>query len=993
MNQLSERIRALECALKEKISRKSVRISDITYLQCDYKTNNDLPPRSEMKRLEGFWGGKRDTHYWFAFDVEVEKISDLFAEIEVSTGKEGWDLTNPQFLVYLDGKIVQGMDTNHTRFDVSAGMHSVYLYAYTGTNVDDPLSLGVRLIYSDPKAESLYYDLKAAFAGVELLDKNTKEYTDALVAINSAYTNIDFLSPDDKIFAESVADAGKYINDKFYGQFADTGVRLDCIGQTHLDIAWLWSIRQAKEKAQRSFATALSLIDKYPDFTFIASQPYLYETVSKEAPELYERIKNGVKNLRLEAEGGMYVQADCNIPSGESLIRQIAFGKRYFKEELGVDSEVLWLPDSFGFPASLPQILKKTGIKSLVTNKLSWNDTNEMPYDVFMWRGIDSSEVFTCFLTAKSKLTKERYTTCNADATPDFFVGTYERFKQKELTDEILFTYGYGDGGGGPTKEFIENIRRAAKGIPGVPKTIHKTLKNSLAEIKKKAVASEVLPIWKGELYFEFHRGVYTSIAFNKKNNRKSEILLHNAELWSSIAEKLLKREYPSAELKELWKKLLVNQFHDILPGTCVAEALDDSDRDYAEIFEKGENLLAASVEELAKASGSENVVFNSNGFNADGYVCIDGKYKLVKGVGAFGFGKAEFIGKENGVTVGKNHIENGFVKVSFGEDGFICGIYDKRANREILKAPAELLLYEDRPLFFDSAELREWYKVKSYKPHKVSISDFTEGERAGKTVVYEIGNSRIMQKICLYGDSARIDFDTEVDWREKRFVLRAIFPLDINAEYATGDVQFGNVRRSTATNTSWERAKFEYCAHKYVDVSEGNYGVAVLNDCKYGYSSDGNVIGLTLLRCHQLSAEYKDNGIHNFSYAFYPHDCAFASSDVVRQAYLFNNPMFCLKGGANKGDAAAYSDVTCDNDNVMIETLKKADDGSGYIIRLYETSNCRSECRLTFARHAKKVYLCDMLENIERTLSGEKASEVIFTIKPYEILTLKVLY
>ena len=990
MKHLYERVKALSIALKSWTIVKETAITDIVHKQCGYKTDNTLPKVEEMTPFHGIWGGKRDDHYWFRFEVETEDLPDCDIKIEAKTQKEGWDLTNPQFIVYVDGEIVQGMDTNHCAFPISGGKHEVYLYAYTGTNVDDLLQLSVKIKYVNRYAERLYYDLFVPMDALRVMKANSKEYADTLLMLNEAYKKLDFITPRTPEFYSACKSASEWFEKKYYqGYCGKERTALSCVGQSHIDVAWLWAIPQTREKVQRSFATVLSLMDRFPEYIYMQSQPYLYEMLKEEAPTLYERLKQRVQEGRWEAEGGMFVEADCNMSSGESLVRQILLGKKFYKDEFNKETEILWLPDSFGFPATLPQIMKKAGLKALVTNKLSWNDTDVMPYDVFDWKGIDDTSVFTYFLTAKESTTQEGFTSCNAEVTAPYLTGTYERLQQKECSDEAIFAYGYGDGGGGPSEEFLQQLRRYSHGLPEVPFAKHDTLKNALLRVEKKARKSKRLPKWKGELYFQFHRGVYTSIANNKKNNRKAEILLHNIELYSTLANQLLGSELPEKWLKSAWKTVAINQFHDILPGTSVTLAHKQSEEQYNKLFVEGNALLNGYLSALAKNCG-EYTVFNPNGFTTDGYVVENGKYKFVKNIPAFGFASVDFEESKKTVKVKTDALENTYYRLKFGKDGAIVSIFDKQAKREILKDSARLTAYEDRPQLFDSAEIRKFYKEKEYSPVLLEVQDIELGEKVGKRFTFKLENSLIVEDVCLYANSRRIDFDVKLDWKEEHSLLRALFPVDLNANSANCDIQFGRVERPTIENTSWQSAQFEFCAHKYVDISEGNYGVALMNDCKYGHSVTDNVLGLSLLRCHSLSSNYYDKGEHEMHYALYPHTGGLKDSDVVKESYLVNNPLLLVKGdGVEKN---AYSFATCENNNVVLETVKPSEDGTGVIVRLYETENCRTKCKLHFANSFKKAYLCDLLENEEKELQ-RFGNTLTFSVKPFEIITMKIIF
>lgn len=989
MKHLAERVEVLNKALKEWAVVKETSITEILYKQCDYKKDNNLPPKGELLPFNGVWGGRRDDHYWFRFEVDAEALPDCDVEIEAKTERTGWDLTNPQFIAYVDGQNVQGMDTNHSAFFITPGKHIVYLYAYTGTNVDSPLQFFAKVRYTNRKAKKLYYDLYVPMDALVVMSENTKEYADTLLMLNAAYKKVDFITPRTAEFYDACEKASKWFEKNYYQKYCGKErTTLACVGESHIDVAWLWAIRQTREKVQRSFSTVLALMERYPEYLYMQSQPYLYEMLKEEDPAVYAKLKQRVDEGRWEAEGGMFVEVDCNMASGESLIRQIALGKKFYKDEFNKDSEVLWLPDSFGFPASLPQIMKKTGLKSLVTCKLSWNDEEQMPFDIFDWYGLDGSSVFTYFLTARQITSTERYTACNAEVDAPYLAGTYDRLQQKDCSDEAIFAYGYGDGGGGPSEEFLEKLRRYTYGVPSIPAAKMDTLKGSLQRIEKKARKSGRLPKWSGELALQFHRGTYTSIANNKKNNRKAEILLHNIEFYAAMAKQLLGVEYADKWLEKAWKLLLINQFHDILPGTSVEQAHRESEKEFETLFAEGNEVLKGYLTALAENYGGEYTVFNGNSFETDGYVVENGEYKYVKAIPPNGFAVRKPEAVKKGVSIKDNTLENKYYRLRFGKNGEIVSVYDKEAKREVLKAPARIVAYEDRQKFFESAEIRKFYKEKEYLPELLSMEDVCFGEKAGKRLTFKLENSVITQDVCLYTNSRRIDFDVNLDWKEEKTLLRTLFPIAVNAKMAISDVQFGRDEKPTTENTGWERARFEFCAHKYVDISEGNYGVALMNDCKYGYSATDNVLGLSLLRCHELSSNYFDKAKHQMTYVLYPHVGNLDNSDVVKEAYLLNNPLLLVKGNTT-GENNASSFVSCDSNNVVIETIKATE--NGYIIRLYEGKNCKTKVKLSFANDILKAYSCDMLDNEQKEILC-KGNEIVLSVKPFEIVTVKVI-
>lgn len=504
MNNLIERAQKLLRELNNRTVVAQTVITDIKYLPCDYKTDNTLPELSAMQSFDGKWGGANDTHAWFSFDIDAPSDNNIRNEVFVDSGVNGWDLSNPQFLVYVDGKIVQGLDTNHRSFVVDSGKHTVYLYAYAGYQIsplfaadfpleifdyNNTLTLSATLQAVDARVETLSADLFVMLNTLLAINVNTKQYADILRYVNTALNMVDFVDVRLDDFGKCCKKAHTYLKNEYFGRYCKRGnTSVSCVGHTHIDVAWLWPVRQTREKAQRSFATALALMDRYPDYKFMSSQCYLYKAVKEEAPELYERIKQRVAEGRWDVEGAMWLEADCNLISGESLVRQILYGKRFMKREFGVDSKVLWLPDVFGYSAALPQILKQSGVETFVTSKISWNDTNVLPYDMFRWKGLDGSEVFTYFLTAPADANnpKDIHTNYNAIANPVDFLRTYNRMQQKSLTNEVLMDYGYGDGGGGPTAQFIENIERMQCGAPNFPYTKFERASDFFARVRKR---------------------------------------------------------------------------------------------------------------------------------------------------------------------------------------------------------------------------------------------------------------------------------------------------------------------------------------------------------------------------------------------------------------------------------------------------------------------------------------------------------------------------
>ncbi len=802
-------------------------------------------------------------------------------------------------------------------------------------------------------------------------------------------------------FLTSVKAASDYMDNTFYGEFCSPAKEDEPtvvgIGHTHIDCAWLWTLKQTREKVQRSFSTVVTLMERYPEYLFMSSQAFLYQNLKEEQPELYARIGELIREGRWECEGAMWVEADCNLASGESLVRQIIYGKRFFREEFGVDSRVLWLPDVFGYSAALPQILKKTGVDWFVTSKIGWNDTNGMPYETFRWQGIDGSEVNTYFMTA-NYIDKQprRRNTYNADTTPSMTAGTYHRYSQKALSNEVMSTYGFGDGGGGPTPEQLEMITRQEKGIPGLPNAKTGFAGDFLRRMEER-MAGRVIPKWQGELYLEYHRGTYTSIAKNKRNNRKSELLYQNAESLACLDRLLFGTPFPKADLRRGWEMILTNQFHDIIPGSSIKEVYDQSDIDYAVIRGIGEQIADAATARVAKNLDASNgyVIFNPHAFQASGSVLIDGKTAWVEEIPSKGYACVSAPMTENRVRIDGRTVDTDIFRVEFDNMMQIISIYDKQADREVLtggKIGNEIRLYPDHPDKYDNWEWQA-YSLDCYTA-LTSLSDVQtveDGVRRGVRITRPYKNSTLTQTVWFYDSLRRIDFDTYADWHEHHLMVKAAFPVDINADKASYEIQFGTVERPTHKNTSWDAAKFEVCAHKYADLSEGGYGVALLNDCKYGYDIHDGVMQLSLFKCGTDPNPEADQGEHRFVYSLYPHVGTLAESDVAKQAYLLNAPLTAYAACGNQNHIpASYSLLSLDRDHVLCETVKEAEEGDDLILRLYEYKNMKDRVTVTLGFDAESVTLCDMLELPEKEIALSGRSFTL-PISAFEVLTLRV--
>lgn len=982
-------------------------IQDISICPCDYKQSNTPPALSDFKPFKSgeVWGSGNDTHAWFHFELNIpEHMQGKPIRLIVKTDKTGWDAGNPQFIAYIDGVMRQGLDTNHTYVTLdSSAHHDVYIYGYTGAEIPSARFFA-QLANVNTDCDQLYYDIIVPFQMLDYLQTNSREYAEILKYLDMTVSRLDLFEVGSPEFFESVKDARAFINNEFYGKFCTTERGLDTpttigIGHTHIDCAWLWTLKQTREKVQRSFSTVLELMDRYPEYKFMSSQALLYKDLKEEAPEVYERVKDRIKDGRWECEGAMWVEADCNLTSGESLVRQVMYGKRFFKDEFGVENRVLWLPDVFGYSAALPQILKKSGVDWFVTSKISWNETNMMPYDTFSWKGIDGTAINTYFLTAQDqgRGAPARYTTYVANTGSKMIAGTYNRYQQKNLNNEAIVTFGFGDGGGGPTAEHLELGRRTAKGIPGAPVFKIDFAGDFLKRLEKKIENNPLLPEWQGELYLEFHRGTYTSIAKNKRNNRKSEFLYMDAEALASIEKALCKTEFPKASLHHGWEMILTNQFHDIIPGSSIKPVYDQCDIDYKEIQGIGNDIIDGAKADLASKLDRNKgyIVFNPHSFTGSGSVVVDGETVFVDDMPSKGYKLTNEFRRGNHIVIDGNRVETNCFAVTFDEFWQITSIYDKKNAREVVKPGTvanEIRLFADHPDVYDNWEWQP-YSIDGYK----TLTDFEsveiveDGARRGIKIVRPYKQSKLTQTIWFWDDLAKIDFDTVADWHQHHIMVKAAFPTDINSDKATYEIQFGTIERPTHKNTSWDKAKFEVCAQKYADLSEGNWGVSIINDCKYGHDIHNGTIMLSLFKSGTYPNPEADQGEIPFVYSICPHAGRLEDSDTAKLAYYLNYPMTAVKA---TGDASVipetFTAVTLDRGNVICETIKESEDGNDTILRLYEYKNMRTPLSIKTDFEFSKAYLCDLQENEKAELQVENG--VIKTeIHGFEILTVKL--
>lgn len=964
------------------------------------------------------------SHYWFRSQIVIpERFDGKSVWLRIHTQIEEWDDgKNPQFLVFVNGQVVQGADMNHrevllSRCAKGGEALDIDIQAYTGT-LHREFAFLADLYVLDEEINHLYYDLLVPLQAFPRMERDSKLRLDIQTVLNDTINLLDLRQPYSPEFFASIRRAQAHITHELYEKMGGWDeVIATCIGHTHIDVAWWWTVAQTREKVVRSFATVLKLMEEYPSYKFMSSQPVLYYFLKQRYPELFEKIRQRVAEGRWETEGGMWLEADCNLTSGESLVRQFLHGKRFFREEFGQDNKILWLPDVFGYSGALPQIMKKSGVDYFMTTKLAWNQINRIPNDTFIWRGIDGSEVLTHLITTLGVGQDPRqsfFTTYNGMLHPDAIMGGWERYQNKEINNDILISYGYGDGGGGPTRQMLETSQRMEQGIRGIPKVRQETARTYFDQLSRRVMGNRRLETWEGEFYFEYHRGTYTSMARNKRGNRKSELAMMDLELLGVLA-----GDYPAQEDTRLWRDIiLLNQFHDILPGSSIAEVYEVTRQEYEELHREVSGLIRDRLEKLA-GPGEGVTVFNTLGFDRGDVVCLGeleaealedaaGNRYAVQQTAQGAVAYLERLPSKGYVTLrasaaaaaapspflrrDEHHLETPYYSVAFDENGRLSSLFDKEYDRELLRPGRtgnRLRVYEDKPIYYDNWDIDRYYTEKSYDvDHPVSMTWTEDGPvRATLALRYEFCGCAIHQNIRFYANTRRIDFESTVDWKLHQHLLKAEFPLDIHTDEATFEIQFGNVTRKVHSNTSWDKARFESCAQKWMDYSEGNYGVSLLNDCKYGHSVLDGVVGLTLIKSGVEPNPNTDVELHTFTYALYPHGGTWKQAHTVQESYKLNQPAYVLPAGT---PGAAYSFARVDKDNVILETVKQAENGEGTVLRLYECQNARTKFTLTVPAHTQKACVTNLLEEIQEELPIQNG-RITHTIHPYEILTLLI--
>lgn len=949
-----------------------------TWEYCWFKGNITLPEGAEGQRI--------------VLDLNPSGESTLFVN-DQAFGTYRADWVNERHH-YMEDNILSRSAKAGEQYEILMEVYAGHYYpggsgCATGPvlpgSYTDPLTEGARRTMGsctfgvwNEDAYQLFMDVDTLIKLLATMDDRTLRAAKIAKALEQFTLIVDFEQERDARTAtyraarEALKPAMEAVNGTTMPQFY-------AIGNAHLDLAWLWPMAETHRKTARTFAAQLRLIEEYPEYKFIQSQPASYEMCKKHYPELFARIKKAIKEGQWIADGAMWVEPDTNMASGESLIRQLVHGKRYYKEEFGVDSKVLWLPDTFGYTAALPQILKNCGVDYLVTQKIFWsyNDGDRFPYHYFTWEGMDGSKV-TSFLP-----TSYTYRT-----DPQQINEVWQKRTQVHDLDSFLLPFGYGDGGGGPSRDYIEYVKRQ-ENIEGGVKV---KMASPLEFFQEMDARGGPVNRYVGELYFSAHRGVYTSQAMVKNMNRRSELALREAEVWGALAKAKKGTGYDLSRADGLWKNLLLHQFHDILPGSSIARVYHEAENALNDILTQTDEMIEGAWEVLTDKSNKNAVtIANSLSFErrclvtvpdtfANGAVTleglnvpvgmVDGEYKALVSVPAMGAVSlvpatisapipAVTLTQANGCYV----MENSKVKAVVNSNGEITSFVLKESGRDFATAPMNhFRLYKDVPRLFDAWDIDSNYIEQELEAAtNVTVEPICDGIQAVLKVTGTISESTFTQYIRLTAKSSRVEFETDIDWRELHRLLKVEFPVNVHAENAINEMQFGYVERPTHRSKLYDQDRFEVCNHRYTALCDGAHGAAVLNDCKYGISVNNNAMQLTLLKAAGSPELRADNRHHHFTYAITAWEGSFVDCDVVKQGYELN-----VKPVVTSGAVDSFSSVAINKDNIILETVKPAEDGSeDVILRLYEAKKSAVTADIILGFGAKKAYLCDMLENV----------------------------
>jgi len=968
------------------------------------------------------WGGPWITG-WFRGRVKLPsscRRQQVFVRARTGGG-ESLFLVDGEHRGVFDGNhpvvMMTGSGSTARTYQIAVETHAGH--PCIGTQPDDHNSshfqctyAGIDILLQRRDVTDFVFDLKVLLSLIDSLDENSLRRSQVLARLADLYALVDAM-PDEtpeESWRPKLARARQLMRPLLDAKNGDTAPQMGIVGHSHIDTAWLWTVAETWRKCARTFSSILNLQEQYPEFLFLQSAPCHSDLVRREYPNIYRRIRKMVAEGRWEPNGGMWVEPDCNIPSGESFVRQFLIGQQATRDMFGYTSDAFWQPDVFGYSAALPQIMRGCGVDFFLTTKIAWNDTTRFPYDTFWWKGIDGTAVLAHF----NKIH------CWPD--PQTLNDQFNDLQNKDVEDRRLSAFGFGDGGGGPQYEMLEVARRVAD-LEGAPRASYTTISDFMKSIRDER--GDQLPDFVGELYLELHRGTLTSIAGVKKGNRKAELALRDAEfLWSLAA--LKGRRYPAGKLRDLWKQLLINQFHDILPGSSIPEVNDQAIAELGQCADGARSMSADALQILRGGSPKKTpslMVYNSLSWErtgelplenvprgltpADPAIChqrvstVDGRdLLLVAGLDLPPLGAVRLDlkrGRKTGDSsfkVGKNSLETPFARIRFDRSGRITSFTDKSSNRQLVRKGGlfnALWLGEDIPEAWDNWDVDFDQRVKMRAEDRLVKREVVADGPLQLRIrcTYEIGeNSHLVQDAIFHATSPRVDFETQVDWEEKHKLLKVGFATDLLADTARHEIQYGHVERPTHRNRPHDRAQFEVCNHKWTDLSENRLGIALLNDCKYGIGVDGGDMRLTLIKSGTHPDPRGDRGRHLFSYALLPHACGFSTEAVILPSYEFNVPPVTQQVASDAPPISSLLSVSAPN--IVVEAIKWAEEGRALVLRLYEAERSGAHADIRFGVPVKKVEETNMLEEQPSELPLKKGRVRIY-FRPFEIKTLKI--
>lgn len=961
------------------------------------------------------WGAKWE-YRWFRGSVtlpELAKGKRIVARID--TGAES--------AVYVNGSAAGARDRMHSEITLSKCARSgetfdihIESYAGHGPRVCDagPVEPGRQTVPEPPEAQcvigestygawnediyQLWLDVETLYQIRNNIDPNSLRTDKIDEGLRAFVKTVDLELPFDQML-ETVRKCRKLLEPLLDCVNGSTVPEMFVFGHSHIDVAWLWPLRETEKKCVRTFSTQLSLMDEYSEYKYLQSQPYLYQVVKSKYPELYKRVKAAVDRGQFMPEGAMWVEADTNISGGEALIRQFIHGKRFLRDEFGVDSRLCWLPDVFGYTGAFPQIMKGCGVDYFSTMKIMWTYNSEpsFPYHTFWWEGIDGTKVLAHI-----------HNDYNSHTRPETIIQRWNTRVQKSGISTRLFPFGYGDGGGGATRDHLEYLRRC-KNLEGVPATRMCHPVDFFTDLEKRGVPNAN---YVGELYFAEHRGTYTSQARTKKWNRRSEIALREAEIWGVAANRSSGFGFDSHTLDEDWKAVLLNQFHDVLPGSSIARVYEDANTGYKKAFDHAQSVVLDSTKSLVTEADALTV-FNSLPWDSERIVELpsrfaavidaqgrplvvqeaDGARYAMVSVPSCGWSTIyptkQAVKAENEFEVWQRGIDNGLVRIELNDSGEIVSFYDKQSKRELAAGPCNAFrMYRDVPNGFDAWDIESSHEdMPVTLSSEASIEVTSEGPLfASIRVVRMLNNSKMEQEIVVYRSSKRVDFRTKIDWQESHKLLKVGFPFSVHSNEAIHEIQFGYIKRPNHRSTELDSAKFEVCNHRWTTLAEGKHGCAVLNDSKYGVSVYGNTISLTLLKSALAPDMNADKGAQEFTYSMYAYEGPFEESEVVKEGYLLNCPVT-----TQVGEAQTASLFRIDEPNIVIETVKPAEDGSGdIVVRMYESMRTSTECTMSVGLPFSTAVETNMLEEDQHEIPVS-GNELRLAFRPFEIKTVRL--